>query len=856
MTELTRKVSARRSRLALSGLATLSLVGCVTAVVERDAFRQGAPGAHYTQIDPAKWPQAKSPVPYDEDLERRVKDIVSRMTLEEKAGQVIQADINSVTPDDVRKYHLGSVLNGGNSGPHGENRAAPKEWLKLADAFYFASVDTSDGGAGVPVIWGTDAVHGHSNIVGATLFPHNIGLGAANDPDLIRRIGEATAEEVAATGIDWTFAPTLAVVRDDRWGRTYEGYAESPDIVAAYGSAIVEGLQGKPGTDDFLGPKRVIASAKHFIGDGGTNLGIDQGNNLANEDDLAAIHGAGYVTAINAGVQTVMASFSSWQGVKMHANKALLTDVLIGRMGFDGFVVGDWNAHGQIEGCTNSSCAAAFNAGVDMFMSPDDWRELHANMLRDVRDGAISMKRLDDAVTRILRVKFRAGLFEAGPPSKRPGAGNFATIGSPEHRALAREAVRKSLVLLKNNNGVLPIDPSSTILVAGDGADNIGKQAGGWTITWQGDTNGKADFPGGQSIYDGVRKAAKAAGGRAILSVDGSAKVKPDVAIVVFGEDPYAEYQGDRANLDFEGESGLALLKKFRAAGVPTVAVFLSGRPLWVNPELNASDAFVAAWLPGSEGEGVADVLLGKPGGGINYDFSGRLSFSWPKLATQSPLNSGDPDYDPLFPYGYGLTYAEKHAALGALSEESGLIQSGEFAAQAFMLSGRARSPFELVLRDDKGGEMKAAEATAALGDTLSLKAVDRFAQEDTRLISWAGPATLSIEGPTVDLSEQAANDMVLTITYSVNERPTGPVRIGMACGADCQGFLDVSQGFNLAASKGWRDASIALSCFSRAGVDLSRVTAPFIIEGSKGLALQVSDIRLTTNAGNASCDF
>ncbi|MEQ8176928.1 MAG: exo 1,3/1,4-beta-D-glucan glucohydrolase [Amphiplicatus sp.] len=839
--------------------AALALSACASesgASAGRDD--SGAASAQLSSsVDPAKWPQSRSPLPHDEALEARIRDILSAMTLEEKVGQTIQADISAVTPDDVRKYDLGSVLNGGNSGPNRENRSPPEDWLALADAYYLASVDKTDGGVGVPVIWGTDGVHGHSNVVGATLFPHNVGLGAANDPDLMRRIGEATAREIVATGIEWTFAPTLAVVRDDRWGRSYEAYSESPEIVAAYGAAIVEGLQGAPGGEGFLGSGRVIATAKHFIGDGGTNLGVDQGDNLASEEELAAIHGAGYVTAIEAGVQTVMASFSSWRGVKMHASKALLTDVLVDRMGFDGFVVGDWNAHGQIKGCTNASCAEAFNAGIDMFMAPDDWRELHGNMLKDVRSGKISMERLDDAVSRILRVKLRAGLFEAPKPSERAGGGDFAVIGAPEHRAIAREAVRKSLVLLKNEGGLLPINPASTILVAGDGADNIGKQSGGWTITWQGEGNSKKDFPGGKSIFDGIKEAAEAAGGRAILSANGETRAKPDVAIIVFGEEPYAEYQGDRANVDYPSDDGLVLLQKFKRAGVPTVAVFLSGRPLWVNPELNAADAFVAAWLPGSEGGGVADVLLKKANETVNYDFTGKLSFSWPKLATQTPLNVGDEKYDPLFPYGFGLTYAAPGAPLGQLSEESGLTEGEGAAATAFLLSGRVKAPFELLLKS--GAEVARVEGPAAsLGGKASIKSVDRYAQEDARIATWNDDAALAIEGPAIDMKAQEETGMALLIAYAVEKtgEREGPVKLGMSCGPACEGFLDISDDVASAEGKGWREAAISLSCFSDAGANLSAVSAPFVLEGAKGLTLHLSDIRLVTGSGETSCDF
>ena len=357
------------------------------------------------------------------------------------------------------------------------------------------------------MIWGTDAVHGHNNVFGATLFPHNIGLGAAHDPDLIERIGTATAMEVAATGIDWTFAPTLAVVRDDRWGRTYEGYSQQPDLVRAYAGRMVQGLQGIAGTPAFLDAGRILATAKHYIGDGGTNQGIDRGDTRASEEELLAVHGQGYLAAIHAGVQTVMVSYNSWQGIKMHGHHHLITDVLKDRMGFDGLVVSDWDAIDEVQSCSKDRCAQAINAGIDLFMVPEQWRAFIVNTVAQVRNGDIPETRIDDAVTRILRVKLRAGLFEKGRPSSRPFADKGGVIGAPEHRAVAREAVRKSLVLLKNEGGLLPLSPHLKVLVAGDGADDIGKQCGGWTLTWQGTGNSNKDFPGATSVYEGIRAA-------------------------------------------------------------------------------------------------------------------------------------------------------------------------------------------------------------------------------------------------------------------------------------------------------------------------------------------------------------
>jgi beta-glucosidase len=603
---------------------------------------------------------------------------------------------------------LGSVLNGGGGWPGNKKSSTPADWLALADAFWEASMDTSEGGVAIPVIWGLDAVHGHGNVIGATLFPHNVGLGAANDPDLLREIGRVTAREVAVTGQDWDFGPTIAVARDDRWGRTYESYSEDPEIVSAYAAAMVEGLQGAVGSDVFLDGEHLLACSKHYLGDGGTDGGNDQGDNLASEAELRDIHGAGYVAALEAGVQTVMASFSSWQGIKIHGHKGLLTDVLKGRMGFDGFVVGDWNAHGQVPGCSNESCAAAFNAGVDMFMVPQDWKALYENTLAQVKAGEISAERLDDAVRRILRVKKRAGLFERGKPSSRRLGGRAELIGSAEHRAVARRAVRQSLVLLKNNGGVLPLAPGANVLVAGNGADNIGKQTGGWTITWQGTGNSNDEFPGATSIWAGIRQVVVEAGGRAVLSQDGSYEEKPDVAIVVFGEEPCAEFQGDWDTVDYAPGDSLELLGKLGEAGIPAVSVFISGRPLWVNPELNASDAFVAAWLPGTEGGGVADLLFAAADGAVRHNFSGKLSFSWPKTPMQAVLNRGAEDYDPLFAYGYGLTYDDE-VELAELSEEAAEMVA---ASRTVYFDGGPVAPWTLYVGDETDWQVAAAGGT------------------------------------------------------------------------------------------------------------------------------------------------
>ncbi|WP_291843519.1 glycoside hydrolase family 3 protein [Maricaulis sp.] len=804
-------------------------------------------------VDPANWPEGVSGVARDAEIEAFVADLVSRMTVEEKVGQVLQADISTVTPELAAQYHLGSILNGGNSGPGNDNLAPPEAWLQLADDYFYATTDTSDGGAGIPIIWGTDAVHGHSNIVGATLFPHNIGLGAANDPDLIRRIGEATALEIRATGQDWTFAPTLAVVQNDTWGRTYEGYSERPEIVARLSGPMVEGLQGVAGTDDLLAGDHIVATAKHWVGDGGTDRGIDQGDNRASEADMRDIHAAGYPPAIAAGVQTVMASFNSWHGIKMHGNGAMLTDVLVDRMGFDGFVIGDWEGHGQIAGCTPENCPQALIAGVDMYMASGSWRGLYDNLLAQVNDGTIPMERLDEAVTRVLRVKARAGMFDGVAPSQRPNAGNFDLIGSDNHRAIAREAVRSSLVLLKNDGVLLPLSPSANILLAGDGADNIGKQSGGWTINWQGDGHSNDAFPGGQSIADGFRDAMAEAGGQVTVSADGSYTERPDVAVVVFGENPYAEFMGDQDYVNFPDESGLALLRRYQSEGIPTVAVFISGRPLWVNRELNAADAFVAAWLPGSEGGGVADVLVGDSDGAARHDFRGRLSYSWPQRADQTVLNPHDDGYDPLFAYGYGLSYAEPGAPVGVLSEDSGLADLVGVGALALIENGRTAPDYRLVLADAAGSAIVAGPDASSPDGQVSVTLDDRDVQDDSRRITWSGDASISVVGDAVALDPAS----LLQFSYQVTRRGDGPVSFAMACGEGCSGTLDATAGIRWAENKGWQSAVLPLSCFAEAGADLSQITAPLVINGAPDLEIWVDDVTIAGEAGeDMACEL
>ena len=807
-----------------------------------------------TTVHPQLWPKGSSPLPPDPVIESRIQALLAKMSVADKVGQMIQADIKYVTPGDVREYRLGSILAGGNSKPPGQSYPTASHWQALSDEFYRASMDTSGGGQAIPVLFGIDAVHGHNNLVGSTLFPQNSALGATRDPQLIHDIGEATAQELRASGINWTFAPTLTVPQDVRWGRSYEGYSQNPALVAQYAAAMIGGLEGKLDTPQFLDAEHVIATAKHFVGDGGTHEGKDQGDAQVSEAVLRDVHAAGYPPAIKAGVQVVMVSFSSWNGVKMAGNQALITDVLKGRMGFDGIVLGDWNAHGQVPGCTNEDCPVAYNAGLDMLEAPDSWKGLYKNTLAEVKAGIIPMSRVDDAVTRILRVKMRLGMFEAGLPSANPLVVRSAqVIGSPAHRALARRAVRESLVLLKNNHGVLPIDPRKHILVAGDGADNISKQNGGWTLTWQGTGLTNANFPGATSIWAGLQAQVLAAGGSAELSVDGDYKQKPDLAMVVFGEDPYAEFQGDLPNLAYRpgNDHDLDLLRRLRGQGVPVVAVFLSGRPLWMNREINAADAFVVAWLPGSEGEGIADVLLRTRDGRIANDFHGKLAYAWPRSAVQVPVAAIARGEQPQFPYGFGLTYADS-GNTGPLSEDAGIVLSAARAG-VYFTQGKPAQGFALHLTGANGAAMNVAAAPAATTDgSLRINALDYKAQEDARSLSWSGTGAAGVALVTpepLDVERETNGDVLLVTTLRVDAVSPGGTSIGVGCGVGCSGQVPVGQQLAALPHGQWLRLGIPLKCFRDAGANMSRLDQPFEWSSHSGEQIAITDVSLGTVA-------
>jgi beta-glucosidase len=511
-------------------------------------------------------------------------------------------------------------------------------------------------------------------------------------------------------------------------------------------------------------------------------------------------------------------------------------------------VVGDWNGHGQVKGCSTIACAASFNAGLDMFMAPNSWQALYGNTLDQVRSGLIPEARLDEAVARILRVKIRAGILDAPRPSARKHAGDWALLGAPEHRALARRAARESLVLLKNENELLPLPATARVLVTGSGAHDIGKQNGGWTLSWQGTGNSRGDFPNGESIFEGLAAALQAGGGEAVLSEDGAWSELPDAAIVVYGENPYAEGVGDRANVDYVADDGLDTLRRLQDAGIPTVSVFISGRPLWVNPELNASDAFVAAWLPGSEGGSIADLLIAGADGQPRFDFTGRLSFSWPASATQVEVNVGDSDYHPLFAYGYGLSYAEP-ATVPVLAEDAGFAEDPSLQVRRFFEHGDPVGAWRLYLADS-GGAAYVSDARGQSPDGfLSVAPADLAVQEDTLIATWVGAASLRLEGQATDLRPEAGQKLALELQYQVLQADVSTVTLAIQ-----QGVLDVTAALVSKTGTSWQTSTIDLACFVDRGADLASVTNPVTIGAEGALVLQLGSARLVPSNGEPGC--
>ncbi|MGW0593348.1 glycoside hydrolase family 3 N-terminal domain-containing protein [Streptosporangium sp. NPDC002607] len=867
---------ANRSRLAVlasltvlaAGVAGIPSAGAETAaggrqpVIGKPALdARGCARIEKKLPTLAEWPKVDSAIDQNRSDEKRVAKILAGMTLAEKVGQMTQPEITAITPDEVKQYFIGSVLNGGGAWPNRDKHAAPKAWLDLADAYWNASVATRTK---IPVIWGIDAVHGNNNVYGATVFPHNIGLGAAQDPCLVRDIGAATARQIRATGQDWAFAPTLAVPLDDRWGRTYEGFSEDPRITRAYGYEAVRGLQGKHPRG--IGSDGVIATAKHFIGDGGTVKGVDQGVNPSSEAEMINVHGQGYYSALAAGAQSVMASFNSWTNAdlginegKLHGSKRALTDILKQKIGFDGIVVSDWNGIGQVAGCTNASCPQAINAGIDVVMVPNDWKAFIANTIAQVQSGEIPMARIDDAVTRILRVKLRTNVLDGPKPSKRAFAGSTDAL---QARKLAREAARKSQVLLKNNGKVLPLAANSKVLVVGKSADSLQNQTGGWTLTWQGTGNVNADFPNGTTILGGLREALGAANVTFNETGEGVDPSAYDAVIAVIGETPYAEGVGDLARRSLEAAkiypADLAVLERVSGKGAPVVTVYVSGRPLWVNKELNRSDAFVAAWLPGTEGGGVADVLVR---GRYRDGFTGKLPYSWPKSACQTPLNAGTEGYDPLFPLGYGLRNGQT-GSVGTLDETApefgcgGQGGGGEATEDLEIFNRTDIAPYKSFIgsAENWGGTEIGADGQASHAE-ISVVQSDVNVQQDGLKATWSGtgPAQIYLQDPAggSDLRGYLNSGAALVFDTIVHQAPAARTVLSVHCVYPCFSEVVATSLFQGLPAGSKATVKIPIACFAAGGLDLEVVNTPFLVYTDGAFSASFANVRWVPKAAN-----
>ena len=766
-----------------------------------------------------------------------VDELLSEMTLEEKVGQTIMADLDFIKPSDLDRYPIGGILNGGNTSPNGNQRASTNEWKQLAQDFYDESITS---GADIPILWGTDAVHGHSNVFGATIFPHNIGLGASANEKLLKDIGSAVAEEVLATGLYWTFAPTVTVPQDYRWGRTYEGYSESPELVSKLGEAFIYGLQGSG--EQFLGSNKIIGTAKHFLGDGGTYLGVDQGDTKVSENILKEIHGTPYYSALDACIQTVMASFNSWNGSKVHGNEYLLTEVLKNQMGFDGFVVGDWNGHGQIPGCSNGSCPESLIAGVDMYMVPENWKDLYRNTLRQAENGDIPIERLNDAVRRILIVKERLGLFNGKKPSNSP----FSEVGLQHNRDISRQAVRESLVLLKNNKNVLPIKQGKRVLVIGPDADSLKTQTGGWTLDWQGTNNQNKDFPNSITFLDALKEEIGAENVTHVQFLNNVNAEDYDLAIVAYGEQPYAEGVGDRSNLNFSSKRHIAFLELLAENKIPTVSLFFTGRPLWVTKEINLSDAFVVAWLPGTESRGMTDVMVNSDK--TNYDFTGKLPFSWPKNTYQANLNYYDATSDPLFSYGYGLTY-EDNIVVPDLDE--GEINANEQLKKIELLKGTISENFIGYIQESNLQQVQlSSNKVSSQNNIVKVDLIDIDKQDDTLNLQINETDHLN---SFLLLSKEILNlrsfdDGYINLRARVNNT-NDDIKYLISCGIGCTPVLDLSE--FLTESDSFIDYSLPIKCFSNnSSLDLSKVNLPLYIATKGPLDLDLMNVEIGRQKG------
>lgn len=840
------------------------------------------------------WPDIRNTLQKNPQQEVHIAEILGKMTLREKIGQMIQPDLREITPQEVKEYKIGSILNGGGSWPGNNKYSSANDWAQEAEKFYQAAERAYAGrGFRIPFAWATDAVHGHNNVFNATLYPHNIGLGAANNPDLIEEIGAATALEIAATGLDWTFAPAVAVPRDYRWGRVYEGYSEDPQITYTYAKRMVRGLQGD--LSQGLASDKVISTVKHWVGDGGTLKGVDRGENHFSEEYLINIHAPGYFSAIEAGAQVVMTSFNSWHdpknydllesggyNYKLHGSKYIITDVLKEKMGFDGVVITDWNGHSEINGCTSGNCPQAVLAGNDVFMvtARKDWKQFFTNVVTQVESGVIPTGRINDAVTRILRVKMRAGLWDKPSPAARKYAGTDNLLGHASHRALARRAVRESLVLLKNDQDTLPLSSQNKFVVLGSGANDIQKQTGGWSLSWQGDENLiSRDFPRAATLLQAVQSVV----GAGNVYTDLEKAPQDAIALVVIGEDPYAEMMGDikgsrtleYAKIKRSYAKDLELLRTLKSSNRKVVTVMFSGRPLYVNEEIQLSDAFVAAWLPGTEAGGITDLLFEEFG----YDFRGRLSFSWPATKCGTSINavpSHIPNFEhpeheqdvngehaPLFPFGYGLSYnRNKSTGMGIstntikldVNEGACGISAAETATQPLELFGAtADADFEMVMSGagNNWNAVKVSKGTKTTIPGVTTIPIDYKHQQDALLVEFDGmPAQIYVrmlEDHTMDARGYIRSGGHLLFDIDLISKTPAELKLAMHCTWPCMGEVSLPKYLpapNPSPEPTWKTIKIPLSKLNSAGADFLNLSSPFLIYSENPVSFRLGNIR------------
>ena len=840
-------------------------------------------------IPPAiDWSEIAATAHCDLGLESYVETTLEQMTIDEKLGQMIQAEVQQLHPTDIETYKIGSALNGAGVWPTKDRYSSPAAWASMIDAYWTASKQSfSQRPFDIPFAWATDAVHGHNNLFNATVFPHNIGLGATRDPDLLRRIGEITASELSASGMDWTFAPTVAIPLDARWGRFYEGYSQDPAIVSVLAGEMVLGLQGKLGT---AVADSVLSSIKHWIGDGGTRWGIDRGVNFCSEEDLYRLHAVGYQAALKAGAQVVMVSFSSWNhennydhapntglpyNYKLHGSHYLITEVLKKQMRFDGIVLTDWDGHCEISKCSLKDARYCINAGADVLMveARGDWLAILDQTKRDLAAGFITQARIDDAVRRVLRVKQRAALKNKQRPVDRAAVRKASQIvGSAQHRSVAREAVRKSVVLLKNDNDLLPLHRQQRILAAGSALDSLSKQLGGWSLHWHSNELAQEEFPTATTLLQSLQQE---------LPVEQLSRYQDemeldrnlyDVAIVAIGEDAYSEMLGDirpwnsleYAALKPSYAQDLALLRRLNGAGIPIVCVYFGGRPLYLNKEINLATSFLVTWLPGIAGEGITDVILRSPDSKVQNDFLGRLSCAWPatpfgfrlsksysdEVSSKHPKYDGDSEI--LFPIGYGLSVNETSSTnLGALPLYREELDAPPPRAKRSLVFLGPNEDARYTCRIAGNGFWVGADVSRVATTEALLGRVEPLSylgDNDALRVYFNGRiASLYLQLPHWDVEDMrgylsAAADLVFDLR--MHTRGKGPVRLSAHNCFPSVGVYDATSIFASLPLETWAEVRLPLSSLAATGSDFRQINVPFMLHTEAELRFDIGHLR------------